>query len=72
MVGAVGLDLGLNRVRDRPVGAPNFVLVDHRRSFAVVAHARHQVTQSGLAFSRQVVSGVAENMNVEGEDQDTD
>ena len=41
----LGLDVRVDRIRDRLVGALGLVLVDHRRAFAVVSHAGNEVPE---------------------------
>jgi hypothetical protein len=45
----LGLDVSVDRVRDRLVRAACSVLVDHGRPFAVVTHPRHQIPQARAA-----------------------
>jgi hypothetical protein len=56
VVGLLGLDVGVDRPRDRLVRAARFVLVDHGRSFAVVTHPRHEIPQARAAGRRERVS----------------
>ena len=59
-LGLLGLDVRVDGVRDRRVGALGLVLVDQRGPFAVVPHPGHQVSEPGAAVGRELVPGVAQ------------
>jgi hypothetical protein len=61
----LGLDVGVDRVRDRRVGALGLVLVDHRGPLAVVSHPSHQVPEPGAAVGGELVPGVAQVVEVQ-------
>jgi len=55
---ALGLDAGIDVVGNDVVRATRLVLVDHGGALAVVAHARHQVTQARAAVGCELVARV--------------
>jgi hypothetical protein len=52
-------------IRNRAVRPSPFVVVDHGRAFAVVAHPQHQVPQPGAAPGGDVVAGVPQVTKVQ-------
>ncbi len=61
----LGLDVRVDRVRDRLVSALGLVLVDHRGSFAVVPHPGHQVPEPYAAVGGELIPGVAQIMEIQ-------
>ena len=60
VLASLGLDMRVDRVRDRLVRAARLMLVDQRRALAVVTHPRHQVSQVRAAGRGELVSCVPE------------
>jgi hypothetical protein len=56
----LGLDMSIDRARDRLVSAPRLVLVNHRRTLAVVTQASHQVLDASPAGRCKRVPGVTQ------------
>lgn len=67
VIGTACLDVCVDRARDRLIRATCFVQMDHRRSLAVVTHARHQILDPGAARRGEGVAGVPKIMNVQTE-----
>ena len=63
-----GLEVRVDRIRDRLISAPGLVLVDHRGPVAVAPHPGHQVPEPGAAFG--MVPGVAEVAEVQARQAD--
>ena len=63
-------DVGVDGIGYGFVGAARLVLLDHRGPFGVVAHPSHQVAQARTAVGRELVSGVAQVMEVQARHAD--
>jgi hypothetical protein len=64
VLASLGLDVRVDRVRDRLIRTARFMLVDPRRALAVVTHPSHQVPQARAAGRGEVVAGVSEIMEM--------
>ena len=61
----LALDVSADGVRDELIGAAGLVRVDHRGALAVVAHAGHQVPERGAALRGELVSDMAQVVEVQ-------
>src|SRR5438552_3958887 len=69
-LGLLGLDMRVDGVRYRRVGALGLVLVDHRGPFAVVPHPGHQVPEPGAAVGRELIPSVAQVVEMQARHAD--
>jgi hypothetical protein len=61
----LGLDVAVDRLRDRLVCAADLVLVDEGCPLAVVPHPGHEVPQARSAGRCEVVAGVPQVVEVQ-------
>ena len=65
VVSPLGLDMGVDGVGDPLVSATRLVLVDHRGPLAVMPHPCHQVLETCSAVGGELVSGMAQVVEVQ-------